>query len=78
MIYKTEGTCSTEIHIEVDAGLIKDIKFVRGCHGNALGLVELAKGRPIGEVASLLEGLKCGARPTSCPDQLSKALRSLM
>ncbi|MCL2753476.1 MAG: TIGR03905 family TSCPD domain-containing protein [Defluviitaleaceae bacterium] len=78
MIYKTEGTCSTEIHIEVSNGIVGGIEFVKGCHGNAQGVAALAKGRPIQEVINVLQGIKCGKRETSCPDQLATALKTLL
>ena len=78
MIYKTQGTCSEEIHVEVEGGLIKDVKFVKGCPGNLLGIAQLAKGRSVQEVIDSFSGIKCGQKQTSCPDQLAQALRSLV
>ena len=77
MIYKTKGTCSEEIHLEVENGLIKDVKFIKGCPGNLFGIGELAKGRTPQEVIERFSGIKCGQKQTSCPDQLAQALRSL-
>jgi len=78
MIYKTQGTCSTEIHIEAKDGIIESIRFTKGCPGNLLAVAALTKGRPIKEVIGALQGIKCGTRETSCPDQLATALRSLV
>ena len=74
MIYKTRGTCSREIHIEVENDIITDIKFVGGCHGNTQGIASLVKGMDVHEAISRLEGITCGAKATSCPDQLATAL----
>ncbi len=73
--YKTSGTCSRMIHVEVEDNIIKSVKFDGGCNGNTQGVSKLCVGRPVNEVIDLLSGIKCGFRPTSCPDQLSKALR---
>ncbi len=77
MIYKTKGTCSKEIHVEAENGIITHLHFVGGCAGNALGIAQLVKGMEVGEVIRRLEGTKCGRRPTSCPDQLALALKQL-
>lgn len=78
MIYKTKGTCSREIHIETDGDIIKDVKFIGGCHGNTQGIASLVKGMKIQEVIDRTEGIDCGGRGTSCPDQLSKALKEIL
>ena len=75
MIYKTQGTCSNAIEFEVEDGILTDIKFVGGCQGNTTGVAALAKGLPVEEVIDKLSGIQCGFRGTSCPDQLSKALK---
>ena len=76
--YKTQGTCSKEIHFEVEDGIITSVKFLGGCPGNTLGVSTLCVGRTVEEVIKMLEGIKCGPRPTSCPDQLSKALKQAL
>ena len=76
--YKTAGTCSKEIIFEIEDGIIRSVKFVGGCPGNTQGVAILCKDRPVNEVISLLEGIKCGPRPTSCPDQLAKALKEAL
>ena len=76
MIFKPTGVCSEEIHFEIENGIVKDVKFVKGCPGNGLGVALLAKGRTVADVIAALEGVKCGTRPTSCPDQLAKALKA--
>ncbi len=76
--YKPMGVCSSKMIVECDDDeVITDIKIVGGCPGNTLGVSKLCVGKKIDEVVSLLEGIKCGMRPTSCPDQLSKALKEL-
>ena len=75
MRYKTSGTCSAAIDFEVEDGCVKNVKFLGGCNGNTQGLSRLVEGMPVDEVISRLEGIRCGYKPTSCPDQLSKALK---
>ena len=76
MIYKTKGTCSSAIEFEIAEGIITDLKFHGGCQGNTTGVAALAKGRPVDEVSDKLSGIQCGFRGTSCPDQLSLALKA--
>ena len=78
MIYKTKGTCSREIHLEIEGNIITALQFIGGCDGNLKGLAAMAKGRTPDEVIPLLTGIRCGARETSCPDQLAAALKSVM
>ena len=73
--YKTKGTCSREIIFDIENDTIKDVSFVSGCMGNTAGVAQLAKNRSVDEVISLLEGIDCGGRGTSCPDQLAQALK---
>ena len=75
--YKTKGTCSSNIELEVEDGIVKDIAFWGGCNGNLQGLCRLGAGMRVKEVISRLEGIRCGGRPTSCPDQLCKALHEM-
>lgn len=74
--YRTKGTCSREIIVEIEDGILKDVKFVGGCEGNTSGVAALAKNRPVEEVIALTQGINCGFRGTSCPDQLAKALKA--
>ena len=76
--YQTSGTCSKEIIFDVEDGIITSVQFVGGCNGNTQGVALLCKGRPVKEVIDILEGVKCGARPTSCPDQLAQALKQAL
>lgn len=77
MIYRTKGTCSREIHIETDGDTITDVCFIGGCNGNTKGISSLVKGMKIDDVIARTEGIDCGGRGTSCPDQLAKALKEL-
>ena len=78
-IYRTRGTCSRSISVTLDDDMtVRDVQFVGGCHGNLQGVSKLVEGRKAQEVIKLLEGLRCGAKPTSCPDQLSKALQEAL
>ena len=78
-IYRTSGTCSMAIEVEVDDNhVIKNVQFVGGCNGNTQGIAALVAGQKAEDVIERLEGIRCGARPTSCPDQLSKALKELL
>ncbi|MDR1014101.1 MAG: TIGR03905 family TSCPD domain-containing protein [Coriobacteriales bacterium] len=77
--FKTKGVCATQIDFEIDdEGRVHGIGFVGGCPGNAAGVARLAEGRPASELVEMLEGLPCGRRPSSCPDQLACALREEM
>ncbi|MBC5626032.1 TIGR03905 family TSCPD domain-containing protein [Clostridium sp. NSJ-49] len=76
-IYKTSGVCSTEIHIDVKDDKIENVNFVRGCAGNLLGISSLVKGMNINDAIDKLQGIQCGSKGTSCPDQLAKALLSM-
>ena len=73
--YKTQGVCSQEIQFEIDGDTITSVKFIGGCSGNTQGVARLVAGMKVEEAISRLDGIKCGFRPTSCPDQLAKALK---
>lgn len=72
--YNTKGTCSRKVILDVEDGVIVDCSFVAGCPGNTMGVATLVKGMSVEEAISRLKGIKCGAKSTSCPDQLAKAL----
>lgn len=76
--YMTEGTCSRAIEIEMQGGKVADVRFYGGCNGNLQGIAALVKGMTPEQVIEKLEGIKCGAKDTSCPDQLSRAMREIM
>lgn len=77
MVYKTSGVCSREISFEIDeeSDTIKVLNFTGGCSGNSRGISSLVEGMSVDEVIQRLEGIKCGFKSTSCPDQLAKALK---
>lgn len=75
--YRTSGTCSSQIDLEVEDGILKEVHFIDGCNGNLKGISALVKGMKVEEVISRLEGIRCGYKPTSCPDQLCQALKTL-
>ena len=75
MTYKTKGVCSREINFEVEDNKVKNVQFVGGCSGNTQGVARLIDGMDIDEAISRIEGIQCGFRPTSCPDQLAHALK---
>lgn len=75
--YKTKGVCSRLINIDVEDGIVKKVKFEGGCNGNTKGISALVEGMPVDGVIDRLEGIKCGFRDTSCPDQLAKALKGI-
>lgn len=73
--YKTQSVCSRSIDIDVEDGVIISVKFNGGCAGNTQGVANLLKGMKIEDAIERLEGIRCGFKPTSCPDQLAKALK---
>ena len=75
MRYKTSGVCSSAIDFDVVDNKVTNVKFIGGCSGNTQGVAALIEGMDIDEAIQRIEGIRCGFRPTSCPDQLSKALR---
>ena len=74
--YKTKGTCSREISFEVNEGKVTNVQFFGGCNGNLKGIGALVEGMNIDEVIARVEGIKCGMKSTSCPDQLAQALKA--
>lgn len=78
MKYKTQGVCSSLIDIEMNGNVIESVKFTGGCNGNLQGIAALVKGMSAEEAISRLKGIRCGFKNTSCPDQLAKALESIV
>lgn len=76
--YKTKGTCSQEIDIELKDGVIDSVTFTGGCNGNLKGVSALVKGMKPEEAISRLKGIRCGMKSTSCPDQLALALEEML
>ncbi|CVI65095.1 TSCPD domain protein [Clostridiales bacterium CHKCI001] len=75
--FKTSGVCSRQIDFDVKDGIIKEVRFVGGCSGNTQGVAALVKGMKVDDAIARLEGIRCGHRSTSCPDQLAKALKTV-
>ncbi len=73
--YKTKGVCSQLINIDIESGMINNVEIIGGCDGNLQGICALVKGKKAEDVIHMLEGIRCGAKSTSCPDQLAKALK---
>ena len=78
--FQTRGTCSKAIMLDIDeqAGTINDIQFIGGCNGNTSGISALVRGQRTEDVIARLEGITCGSKTTSCPDQLAKALKEII
>lgn len=77
-VYNTRGTCSSQIIIDIaDDKTITAVRFIGGCNGNLKGIAKLVEGQKIDDVISKLEGITCGFKPTSCPDQLATALKQI-
>lgn len=75
-IHKNKGVCSSAITFETDGNILKNVHFIGGCNGNTTGISKLVEGMNIDEIIRRLEGTTCGNRPTSCPDQLARALKA--
>ncbi len=74
--YKTHGTCSREITFEIEDGKVKNVQFFGGCNGNLKGIGALVEGMHVEDVIAKVEGIHCGMKSTSCPDQLAQALKA--
>lgn len=75
--FKTKGTCSQKIFFDVEEGKLKNVQFLGGCNGNLKGIAALVEGMDIDEVITRVEGIRCGMKSTSCPDQLAQALKAV-
>lgn len=79
MVYRTKGTCSSKIDLDIDRDhIIRSVRFTGGCNGNLQGISKLVIGRKAEEVIESLEGIRCGYKNTSCPDQLAQALKECL
>ena len=76
--YKTKGTCSQKILFDIEDGKVHNVEFISGCNGNLQGIGRLVEGMDVQEVIHRISGIRCGMKPTSCPDQLATALRKAM
>ncbi len=72
-----KGVCCRKMVVSVDNGIVRDVEFIGGCPGNTLGIASLIKGMKIEEVVSKLDGIKCGFKKTSCPNELAKFLKDI-
>ena len=72
--YKTTGTCSQRILFDVEGGKVKNVQFIGGCNGNLKGIAALVEGMDVDTVIERVQGIRCGMKKTSCPDQLAQAL----
>ena len=77
LTYKTRGTCSRSIEIVLDGDIVESVRFDGGCDGNTHGIENLVAGMKVDDVIKKLEGIRCGFKSTSCPDQLAEALKSV-
>ncbi len=75
MTFKPQGVCSQKIDFEIEDGKVTNVQFLGGCNGNTQGISRLIEGMDVNEAISRLEGIQCGFKGTSCPDQLAKALK---
>ena len=78
LTYKPQGVCSREMIISHENGVVIEAKIIGGCHGNLQGIASLIKGMKVEDIVSRLEGIRCGYKNTSCPDQLAKGLKTLL
>ncbi len=78
MTYKTKGVCSQQIDFDIIDGKVCNVRFLGGCNGNTQGVSRLIEGMEVEEAISRIEGIQCGFRGTSCPDQLAKALKQAL
>lgn len=76
--YKTKGTCSQRILFEMEDGCVKNVQFIGGCNGNLQGIAKLVEGMKAEDIIAKIDGIHCGMKDTSCPDQLAKALKKAM
>ena len=76
--YKTKGTCSQRILFEIEDSKVRNVQFIGGCHGNLQGIAKLVENMDAEEVIERINGIHCGMKPTSCPDQLAKAIKEAL
>lgn len=76
--YMTYGTCSAMIEFDLEDGIVSNVRFLGGCGGNTQGIAKLVEGMRAEDVIKRLEGIDCGGKGTSCPDQLSQAIKQAM
>jgi len=77
-VYRPKGVCSREFQIETEEGVIRSVTIIGGCDGNLKGISSLLRGMKVEDAISRLEGIRCGWKPTSCPDQIAQALKTIV
>ena len=75
--YQPKGVCARQLTFEVEDGIVKSLQVQGGCHGNLQGISKLVVGMKVEDVIARMEGIRCGFKPTSCPDQMAQALKTL-
>lgn len=75
-IYNPRGVCSRQLVFDIEEGIVKSVRIIGGCPGNLYGISSLLKDMSVDEIISRLKGIRCGMKPTSCPDQIARALES--
>lgn len=76
--YRTHGTCSQLINFDLDGDIVRNVRFTGGCNGNLQAVSKLVEGMTVSQIVDKLSGIRCGAKPTSCADQLSRAVRAAL
>lgn len=76
--YRTKGTCSSQIDLDIEEGIVRSVRYTGGCNGNLQGIAKLVVGRRADELIRTLKGIRCGSKETSCPDQLARALEQAL
>lgn len=76
--YQPRGVCSRQMNIEVENGVVQSLEVIGGCSGNLQGIAALIKGMKVEEAIARMEGIRCGFKPTSCPDQVAQALKQAL
>ncbi|MBE5781103.1 MAG: TIGR03905 family TSCPD domain-containing protein [Clostridiales bacterium] len=76
--YQTRGTCSRRIDFELEGDIVKNVVFQGGCHGNLQGIARASEGQTVQRICEMFKGIRCGYKPTSCPDQLSVAVSAAL
>ena len=74
--YTPRGVCSRQMEIDVEDGVIQSVRVMGGCNGNLQGIASLLKGMKVEDAITRMEGIRCGSKPTSCPDQIAQALKA--
>ena len=76
--YKTKGVCSNTIQFEIENNILTNVSYQGGCHGNLQGIARASEGQTVQRICEMFKGIRCGYKPTSCPDQLSVAVSAAL